>query len=175
MHWPVGFSVLLLFCVLAHLYYPIAGVLWKWLCQKFQLSDRTALCLLPLVFILCERVYPFIFYWHFGYPWLWARFPGLQLSEWIGFFGLNLITLIINACLLHFWMNRRPGQWRHVGSLAALGIFMTVNILGIVQRSLIVEPDKSLKVLMVQGNIGNLEKIQASEGVGFIDKIIDTY
>ncbi len=175
MPWPVGFSVLLLFCTLAHLYYPSAGVLWKWLTKKFKLSDRAALCLLPLVFILCERLYPFIFYWHFGYPWLWARLPGLQLAEWIGFFGLNLVSLYINVLLLYFWMNRKPGQWRHFGSVAALCLFLVVNILGIVQRSFIEKPDQSLKVLAVQGNVGNLEKIQAQEGVGFINKIVDTF
>ncbi len=175
MPWPVGFSVLLLFCTLAHLYYPVAGVLWKWLSKKFNLGATASLCLLPIVFILCERVYPFIFYWHFGYPWLWARLPGLHLAEWIGFFGLNLITLIINAFLVHFWLNRKPKQWRHLGTMAALGLFLLINILGIVQRNFIKEADQNLKVLAVQGNVGNLEKIQAQEGIGFINKIVDDY
>jgi apolipoprotein N-acyltransferase len=175
MPWPVGFSVLLIFCVLAHLYYPIAGVLWKFLCTKLQLGDKASVLLLPLVFILCERLYPFIFYWHFGYPWLWARFPGVQVAEWVGFFGLNLISLGINALFLLFWLKRRPQQWLHPASLAAVGLFVIVNIAGVLQRSDVPVADQSLRVLAVQGNIGNLEKIQAQEGVGFVGRIVDTY
>ncbi len=175
MPWPAGFAVLLLFCTLAHLYYPIAGLLWKFLCKKLQLSDTAGIFLLPLVFILCERLYPFIFYWHFGYPWLWARLPGSQVAEWVGFFGLNLITLYINALLALFWIHRSKGQWLQKFSLSALGLFMGVNLLGLFLSFDLKAPDKSLKVLLVQGNIGNLEKIQAQKGVGFINHIVDTY
>lgn len=175
MPWPAGFAVLLLFCTLAHLYYPMAGVLWKWTVNKFQLSQTGALFLLPFIFILCERIYPFIFYWHFGYPWLWARLPGVQLGEWIGFFGLNLITLLINALFALFWLNRKPGQWFTRFSVAALSLFLTTNLLGFIQETLIPPPDKSLKVLVVQGNIGNLEKIQAQKGGSYVRHIVETY
>lgn len=175
MPWFAGLAVLLLFCVLAHLYYPIAGVLWKWISKKLKLSESASLLLLPLVFILCERLYPFIFYWHLGYPWLWASFPGLHLSQWIGFFGLNLVTLYINLLLLLFWLKRKPGQWLHPASLAALALFLLINTLGFIQKSQLSSPDKNLRVLMVQGNIGNLEKIQAQKGVGYINHIVDRF
>lgn len=175
MPWPAGFGVLLLFCTLAHLYYPLAGVLWKWLVEKLKLPQTTAFLLLPVIFIFCERLYPFIFYWHLGYPWLWARLPGYQLAEWIGFFGLNLITLFINALLALFWMNRKPGQWLQKYSLVAVGLLIVVNLLGLIQGLNIPEPDNKARVLLVQGNIGNLEKIQAEYGVGFVAKPVETY
>lgn len=175
MPWFAGFAVLLLFCTVAHLYYPIAGVIWKILVDRFKLRPLSAFLLLPLVFILCERLYPFIFYWHFGYPWLWARFPGFQIAEWIGFFGLNLITLFINALIALFWMNRKPKQWKHPYFIAAIGIFIAVNLLGLIQQTQIKPADQKMKVLVVQGNIGNLEKIQAQEGAGFIDHIVDRF
>ena len=175
MPWYAGLAVLLLFCTLAHLYYPVAGLVWKWMTRKLNLSPATSFLLLPLVFIFCERIYPFIFYWHFGYPWLWARFPGYQLAEWIGFFGINLITLYINAFFALFWLERKPGQWIHKRSTWALGIFIAANIAGFVLSFTIDKPDQKARVLVVQGNIGNLDKIQAQYGVGYIEKTVQTY
>lgn len=175
MPWPAGIAVLLLFCIFAHLYYPVAGVLWKFISKKLQMSSMASMLLLPFVFILCERVYPFIFYWHFGYPWLWARLPGFQLAEWIGFFGLNLISLIINALLALFWLNRRKGQWVHPYSIAAVSLLLIVNLLGVVQSQIIPPPDKNFRVLVVQGNIGNLEKVQAQKGGQFVNHIVNRY
>jgi apolipoprotein N-acyltransferase len=175
MPWPAGLAVLLLFCTLAHLYYPISGLIWKYLCNRFKLSPKTSIVLLPFVFILCERLYPFIFYWHFGYPWLWARWPGYQVAEWIGFFGLNLITLIINSFFVLFLVTRQKNQWFNKTLLIPLGIFLITNVLGFIISKNIKTPDQSLKVSIIQGNIGNLEKIQAQEGHAYLDKIVDTY
>ena len=131
MPWAVGIIVLFLFCSLAHLYYPLAGLAWKWLSTRWGLSPRAALLLLPLVFAAIERVYPFIFFWHMGYTWLWAGFPGSQASEWIGFYGLNMITLAINGLFLLAWQwrkNRRP-FW--IPALAAIFLFLITNLLGV--------------------------------------------
>ena len=172
---PVGLLALLLFCSLAHLYYPIAGVLWKWLTKKLELSETTSLLILPFIFILCERLYPFLFYWHFGYPWLWARLPGFHTAEWIGFFGINLITLIINTLFVLFWLKRKSKQWVHPFSIAAVSLFLFINIIGFFLSKKPLQTDKTLNVIAVQGNIGNLEKIYAQEGRGYIKKIVDTY
>lgn len=170
-----GLAVLLLFCCVAHLYYPIAGVIWFCLKKKFNLSQQASFFILPLVFILCERLYPFLFYWHFGYPWLWAKLPGYQLGDIIGFFGLNLITLFVNSFFALFYLQRKPGQWLHKYSVLALGLFLVVNILGYVHGLNLKPTDKTLRVLAVQGNIGNSDKIYAEEGVRFQRKIVDIY
>ncbi len=175
MPWPAGLAVLLLFCSLAHLYYPVAGLLWKWLCRKLNLSQTTSLLILPPLFVLCERSYPTIFYWHLGYPWLWARLPGLQVTEWIGFFGLNLLTLFINALFVLFWLNRKKNQWFQKHSIAAVSLFLIINILGLIQSFFISQPDQKARILMVQGNVGNLEKIQAEVGVAYQHKIVQTF
>lgn len=175
---PVGLLVLLLFCTLAHLYYPIAGVLWKALSNRLKLSPTASLLLLPILFILCERLYPFLFYWHFGYPWLWARFPGFHLAQWIGFFGLNLLTLFINLIFVLFWLHRKKGEWIHRYSLLAVGVFLVINILGFTQSLFPTVTDQTLNVAAVQGNIGNLEKIFAQPGIGpsrGTDQIVNTY
>ena len=174
----MGLGALFLFCAFGHLYYPLAGVLWKWLSNKFNLSQTASLILLPLVFVLCERLYPFIFYWHLGYPWLWAKFPGFHLAQWIGFFGLNLITLFINSFLCLAWI-----QWIHqknrnrslaFGSLA-LSAFLILNGIGFIISKKIKEPDRSLRVLVVQGNIGNFEKIQSKVGHRYMKSVVQTH
>lgn len=56
----LGVLILLLFASAAHLYYPIAGVLWsRWGGQKTGLAS---LALLPLIFVVCESYYPTIFF-----------------------------------------------------------------------------------------------------------------
>ena len=171
----VGVVILLLFCILAHLYYPIAGVLWKWLSCKLQLSELASLLLLPFVFVFCERLYPFIFYWHFGYPWLWAGLPGYQLTDIIGFFGLNTLTLFINVLFVLFWLRRSPKQWLHPYLIAAVGSFVAINLLGLWRASLLPPPDQKTKILMVQANIGNYQKIQAAFGVRYVGETVDRY
>lgn len=175
MPWPAGIAVLLLFCTIAHLYYPVAGVLWKILVTRLQIKQSYALLMLPFVFVLCERLYPILFYWHFGYPWLWARLPGYQTAEWIGFFGLSTLTMLINALFALFWLNRKKGHWLNKWSLSAITIFASVNLVGFIISKNISAPDKSLKVLMVQGNIGNLEKVYATKGGRYVEHITNQF
>ena len=177
-----------MFSAFAHLYYPLAGVLWKWLCHRLKWNQTTSLFLLPLTFALCERLYPFIFFWHLGYPWLWAGFPGFHLAQWIGFFGINLINLFINAFLCVAWINweKNGYPWsfsKKKKSCASFGkplafailIILVTNILGFVISRQLKPADQSLRVLMVQGNIGNMEKVRAQKGPFYRRSIVNTY
>jgi len=174
MPWPVGFFVLFIFCSLAHIYYPLAGVLWKITTQKFRLSSTASWLILPLLFALTERLYPFIFFWHLGYPWLWAKFPGYHLAEWIGFFGLNLVTLTVNVCIAILYLSKRR-TWRHPAAGAGLTLLLTTQILGFYISSHLLQTDLQLKVLMVQGNIGNLDKLLAEHSNRAAEKAVNVY
>jgi apolipoprotein N-acyltransferase len=174
MPWSAGVAVLFLFCTLAHLYYPIAGVLWLLGRKKLGLSPLASWVALPLIFALCERLYPYIFFWHLGYPWLWARLPGLHLGEWIGFFGLNLITLFINMMLAYALLVSRK-RWRSPAVSTAVAIFFICQILGFAIGHNQSPGDKKLRALLVQGNIGNLDKLLSEHGGGAASKAVDTY
>ena len=176
-HLPffAGFGVLLLFCALSHLHYPLAGVFWKWLSFRFNLSQTASLILLPFVFVLCEKLYPFIFYWHLGYPWLFAKFPGFHTAEWIGFFGLNIITLLINSLLCLALISGKNKKKRLSFGVSALGIFIFLNGIGFMISKKIKKPDQLLRVLAVQGNIGNFEKVQAKVGRRYVESITQTH
>ena len=139
------------------------------------MGQTASLILIPPVFALCERLYPFIFYWHLGYPWFWAEFPAFHLTQWIGFFGLNLITLFINAFLHLAWIlqKKRKTSLGLVGLVFA--IFFTLNAAGLIVSGKIKKPDQTLRVLVVQGNVGNFEKIQANVGKDYKENILQTH
>lgn len=166
---PVGAVVLILFACIAHLYYPIAAVLWAW-AQK-RVSGRREfvwqIILIPLIFALCESFYPTIFFWHLGYPWLWIKLPGVHMAEWIGFYGINLVTLFINLGVLLFVTTRKKRML-----VSAFALFFIVNGLGLWLKARFEEGDKEVKVLVVQGNIGNTIKLQQEKGGRFHDLIL---
>lgn len=161
----LGVLILILFASLAHLYYPVAGILWSLLARKKKTAS--ALLLIPLIFAICESYHPTIFFWHLGYPWLWAQLPGAQMAEWIGFYGLNLITLLINLLLAAFWLERRQKfLWM------ALGLFVVPQFLGLALKSSYKEGEQSLTALVVQANIGNAIKVEQDKGPRFHDYIL---
>lgn len=100
-HFPVwlGALALLGFAAFAHLHYAISGLFTVWLSRLFNLRSSLFLALTVVVFALVEDRYPMVFRWHLGYPWIWAGWPGYQFTDVIGFDGLNIATIAINAII----------------------------------------------------------------------------
>lgn len=166
--WPVSFVILLLYCSTIHLYYPLSGLLWMYL-QK-RVSKKIALLFLPLSLSVAELWFPNLFFWHFGYSWLWAKLPGAQAAEWIGFYGLNLFILFINLSLLIFWLNRTK-----IALVAAVILFLIPNGIGLYLKNRFVEGDKTINALVIQANIGNNIKSHQQEGPELHDFIINKF
>jgi len=172
--WPVGILVLILFCSLAHLYFVAAAAVWFLLQQKIKMGHANSLLVLALSLALFEWMFPVMFPWNFGYPWLWGGLPIAQLAEWIGFAGLSALTILMNAALTWIFFAGNRGQWRR--SLAAFAvIFLLLNAVGWMLKENSPTTDRQLRVLAVQGNIGNFEKVMAEKGAGFVDEILQTY
>lgn len=181
-HFPLWGGILSLvgFASIAHLYFPVAGVSAHWLIHRFGLKGKSSLFVYALVFALFDRHFPKIFPWHFGYPWLWAGWPGAQFSDVIGFEGLNVLTILVNALvawavvegLLKFAGARRK-PWLIAGAAAALVV--TVNLLGWGRESAWKQTDAELKVLAIQGNIGNFEKLMVELRSDFGVPIVQKY
>ncbi len=176
-HFPVvaGIAVLIAFCAIAHLYFPISCVLWFYLKNRLNLRPVQSLFLLPILFAICERLHPSLFPWHLGYTWLWIHLPGVQVADIIGFEGLSLLTLLANATLLLAWQLRqnRKRAFSLVGAVVAVFIF--INLFGFFRKAEWDQFDAEKKFLVIQGNIGNLEKIQAEKGKYFQDDITHRY
>lgn len=187
-HFPKwgGFLSLMGFATIAHLHYPIAG----WIAVKARNTFRVhalwffAVC--AVVFALCERLTPMIFPWHLGYPWLWAGLPGAQFADVIGFEGLNIATICVNAMLAcSFFIgvvssDESPGRFnskkRALGLIgAAVGLVVALNLLGLGRAEKWKHTDASLKVLAVQGNIGNFDKQMAELGRNFRFPIVSKF
>ncbi|MCB0367136.1 MAG: apolipoprotein N-acyltransferase [Bdellovibrionales bacterium] len=178
-HMPlaVALIVLVLFCAVGHLHFALAGLIWAWLAGKrrSQVASWIPLLLLPVVSTLCERYFPMIFVWNFGYTWMYSGLPFYQMAELIGFEGLSAWTIFTN---LAFFIpvlkgHRHFRHWR----LAAVAIlmFLIANGWGAYLLHRLPKPDKEVGILVIQANIGNLEKQYAEKGWGFRDHIISRY
>lgn len=189
-HFPMWAGVLTLaaFCALAHIYYGLSGALALYLFKKLesrgvQLSAVPFVALVFALFALIENVWPSIFPWHLGYTWLWAGFPGAQFSDVIGFEGLNLVTLACNALFAIGWIRwagsektfleraRPSARW----IVSGLALFLFVNVAGLGRGQPWSEGTEDLKVLIVQGNIGNYEKLIVEQQKNFSVPIVATY
>lgn len=184
-HFPVWGGVLTLvgFALIAHLHYAISGALAVYLKNKLNLRAGAFLPLAAILFALCESLFPMIFPWHLGYPWLWAKMPGAQFADVIGFEGLNLVTIAINTliagALASGLILKNPGQAvakkPYLLASCAAALLLIVNGLGLGREKPWQTSDATLKVLAVQGNIGNFDKLMAENGRNFKFPIIQKY
>ncbi len=171
LNYMVSVIALLLFSAIAMYYIPLAGVIWHYLRQKLNLKPISSFFLLALITALLERFYLTIFPWNFGYTFLWSKIPMFQLGEYIGFTGLSALCILLNAYFIAIY---KAGKIKK--GFIAFGIFFAlINVTGILISKNIKEPDSKLNTLVVQANIGNLEKEMAQRGRGFIGQIISQY
>src|SRR5512141_208541 len=174
MPWPAALLVLLLFCAFGHLFFVLAGLAFALLRDRLHLSRASQLLLLPCVTALCWRTVPMIFPWNLGYPWLGARLPAFQLAEFVGFEGLGDLTLFLNLALLAAWEHRkeRTGAYLLGG---AVGLLLLLNGAGWITGKAQPTPDATARILVVQGNIGNLGKVSAETREGAREEILRRY
>ena len=172
--WPISWLVLLGFCAIAHLYYPISGALWFIIARRFRLRAIPSVLVIVCMFGLVEWYYPMIFHWHLGYPWLWLGLPAIQTTDVIGFEGLNVLTLFINGLILIALRHRQQRKvWLSaIGS--ALALFVSINFWGLSHGAEWKQTDSEIKFLPIQANIGNFIKLQAEHG-NFQTLIVDKY
>jgi apolipoprotein N-acyltransferase len=184
-HFPVWGGVLTLigFASIAHLHYAFGGLLAVYLTRKLKIKKAWFFVVAALCFAACETQYPMIFPWHLGYPWLWAKFPGAQFADVIGFEGLNLVTIAVNAlaasAIAAGILVKNPDSSArkrpYVYATIAAALIMVVNFLGNGRDVPWRKTDASVEVLAVQGNIGNFDKLMVERGRNFRVPIIEKY
>jgi apolipoprotein N-acyltransferase len=174
MPWPAALLVLLLFCAFGHLFFVLAGLAFALLRIRLGLSRAAQLLLLPIVTALCWRTVPMIFPWNLGYPWLGARLPAFQLAEFAGFEGLGVLTLFLNLALLAAWEHRKERMGAYLLG-GAVGLLLLLNGAGWIAGKAQPTPDASARILVVQGNIGNQEKVSAVTREGAREEILRRY
>lgn len=172
--WPAAVLTLLLYCSVGHLFLPLSGLVWVLLRDRGNLPPWAQRGLLAAITALFWHYSPMLFPWHLGYPWLWARFPAYQLAEYTGFSGLSALTIFINLAFLVAWENRRTAKGASVLG-AVLAFLVAINVLGWLVGRNLASPDATARVLVVQANIGNLEKEWAERGQKFREEILGKY
>lgn len=172
--WPLAVLAMIAFALLAHLFVPLAGLLWFGGRRLMHGSEPFSLGLMALITTLCEFYSPTLFDWNFGYSWYGASIPIYHWAEVVGFSGLSAATLLANLPLLYAWLKRREraGRWI-LGVMVSL--FLLLNIGGLWLESRLPSPDASVRALLVQGNIGNAEKMAAEQGNRYQEAILQAF
>ena len=171
MPWAMAIVGLLLFCAFGNLFIPLAGGAWFLLTKRspVPLSVPAQLILLTVLFSLFHSLIPMLFPWHTGYIWLWSGLPAFQTAEIWGFRFLNTLLYVFNLCFLILYKH----QWDSIGKKALLAVallFVCLNAFGFYLKRRLPKPDSTLKVLLVQSNIGQLSRNQRAEQAWFTMK-----
>ncbi|MGR8978583.1 MAG: apolipoprotein N-acyltransferase [Gammaproteobacteria bacterium] len=172
--WPIAVIGMILYALVAHLFVPLAGLLWFWARQKFNWSFRISLAMLALITTLCEAYSLTLFDWNFGYPWYGSGIPVYQWAEIIGFKGLSAATLLANLPFLVAWQHRKRLSGKIIFAAMAAG-FISLNLGGIWLKNRLPAPDAALNALLVQASIESSEKLAAELGKGYRDEILSRY
>lgn len=188
--------ILFLFCATQNLHIPLTGLLWHYVHKKTIFSPQASLFFLAIATAFLERLYPMLFYWNLGYPWLWIRWPIYQWADTIGFEGLSTLTCIFNAYLFFIFIliqkNRKKSPkdvitvfqyfmallknykaaFSHIIIFTVL--FILLNITGKIKQNAILT-DQTFHVGAIQANIGNFDKHQSYRKRSFYPVIYEQY
>ncbi|QPK65344.1 apolipoprotein N-acyltransferase [Methylomonas sp. LL1] len=173
-NWFVSGIGMMLFALFGHLFVPVAGMLWFWSRKLCALNGWAAFALMAVFTALTELYVPMLFKWNFGYSWYGAGLPIYQWAEIIGFTGLSMLTILANLLVLAAWQARARTIGK-LGFVAILMVFLGLNAGGVWLKSRLPEPDASFSALLVQANIGNMEKQAMEHGKGFQFEILRKY
>lgn len=173
--WFVAVLGMLLFALIAHLFVPVAGILWFIGYKQKLYTGWQSILVMSLCTALSLWALPMLFKWNFGYAWYGVQMPIYQLAEYIGFSGLSMLTILANVPLYFAWKNKHDKPARNKILLRFVIVFMMLNAFGLSTKAFLPKPDASFHALLVQANIGNAEKVAAEFGRGFYSKIIQQY
>ena len=172
--WPVAVIGMLIYALIAHLYVPLAGLLWFLGRRKFNWSERLSLWLMAIITILCEAYSFTLFDWNFGYSWYGANIPIYHWAEIIGFSGLSAATLLCNLPLYFAWQQRRKNTGKILLITVSAG-FIALNTGGLWLKARLPQPDAAFTTLLVQASTENSEKMAAELGKGYSREILNRY
>lgn len=173
-NWFVSGIGMMLFALFGHLFVPVAGTLWFWSRKLSACTEGVSFILMALFTALAELYMPMLFKWNFGYSWYGAGLPWFQWAEVIGFTGLSLLTIMANLWVLLAWRARLQKQGKFAFA-ALLVTFLGLNAGGLWLKNRLPTPDASFNALLVQANIGNMEKQAMEHGKGFQAEILKKY
>lgn len=177
LHWSLAASALFLFAALMHIYVPISLIIAVRVFEKFNISSKLfQFLILALTLSFLERIWPSIFEWNLAYSLLWMKWPLFQWADSVGFWGLSTWILIAQAFItygLTFWRSEKTQTFKIFGSTIA--VFALLSGLGVLKHKKWSQFDQSVQFGVVQGNVGNAEKVQAEQQQNYQSYILQLY
>lgn len=165
LHWSISAAALFAFAAGMHIYIPISCCIAAWLIRKYKIDSVLIQILMVALFhALIERIWPSIFEWNLAYSFLWMRFPLFQWADMVGFWGLSTWILITQAVIGYAFLIRKTDRttaMQIVGSVAVVILILTG--IGSMKEKKWSATDSLVDFAIVQGNIGNAEKLQAEK------------
>lgn len=177
LHWSLAATSLILFSSLMHIYIPIASIASVFIIRYFKITNLLAqLLILALQFSIWERVWPSIFEWNLAYTLLWINFPLFQWADTIGFLGLSTLIFIFQACLLYSILTYKKNKSAALLTIGiALVTILSLALTGHIKAQTWSSQDSEVHIAVVQGNIGNAEKIQSEKKSAYQSYIRQIY
>ena len=175
MPWPVAFLGLIAFCSFATIYIPISGVLFSLIRKRIQLNALQSVTLMAILLALLEPLVKTIFPWNFGYTLMTLPFPVFQVAEWIGFEGLSSIVIMLNIVSFCIFYPINKSINKVTGVLSLIVVVSSLGLIGYSLKSRLPQNDKSIRIGIVQANIGNLADQYRIYGRGYRSNIIAKY
>ncbi len=177
LHWSVSAAALILFAALMHLHIPIAMVSAVFLIKKFKIEQTLIrLLVMALCLSLLERIWPSIFEWNLAYSLLWMKLPLYQWADVVGFWGLSTWIFVFQAFITASFMTFKINQEKAIViGLVALFSLIALITSGNLKQKKWSHFDQSVNVGLVQGNVGNIEKIQSEKSANFQSYILNIY
>ncbi len=177
LHWSLSAGALLLFAALMHVYIPFSLVISAFLISRFQLQKRwVQFVLFALTLSLLERIWPSIFEWNLAYSLLWMKWPLYQWADTVGFWGLSTWILLGQACVSYgflFWKTNKRKMFTIFASL--FFTFLALSGFGILKQKKWSHFDQKIQFGLVQGNVGNADKVQSEQKQNYQSYILNVY
>ena len=175
MPWPVAIIGLIAFCSLATIYIPISGVLFSLIRKRIRLNALQSVTLMAALIALLEPLVKTIFPWNFGYTLITLPLPIFQVAEWIGFEGLSSIVILLNIVSFCIFYPISKSINKLTGALTLVVVISSLGLIGYSLKSRLPQNDKSIRMGIVQANIGDLAEQRNIYGRGFRGNVVAKY
>ena len=175
MPWPVAFIGLIAFCSLATIYIPVSGVLFSLIRKRIHLSALQSVILMAILLALLEPLVKTIFPWNFGYTLMTVPLPVFQVAEWIGFEGLSSIVILLNIAsfCIFYPISKRINKF--TGTAILIVVISSLSLIGHSIKNRLPQNDQSIRMGIVQANIGDLREQRRIYGNGYRGSVVDQY
>lgn len=177
LHWTLSALALILFAAFMHIYIPLSLVLAVKVCEKFKITSKLfQFLLLGLSLSFLERAWPSIFEWNLAYSLLWMKWPLYQWADSVGFWGLSTWLLLTQAFItysLTFWKTERRKTFEVTGITVL--VIAALTGLGMMKQKNWNRFDQKVQFGIVQGNVGNAEKVQSEQQQNYQFYILQLY